>query len=148
MEVLRRKWTAYLVAWYGLLQGIHLVLLTRAGVRYLWEGAVAFPAPPPPEGWSPQAVHFLVFLGGFDFFIALLALGFAYGYFRAARGWFGLGLLSLSAACFSALVFAYGTAAAGAWSAHPGTYLTMIPLFLPVAVLFLQFLKALFRENQ
>ena len=48
-----------------------------------------------------------------------------------------LGIISLVTAGASAAVFAVGTHAAGAWSAHPRAYWIMVALFAPLLPLFI-----------
>jgi hypothetical protein len=130
-----------LVAYYGLIEVVHSVVLARAGVEFLASGSVGFPAPPPPGGWSPQATHFLVATGAVDGVNILLALLFVYGYFRRP-GWRllpWLGAVTLTATAYSALVFAYGTIASGAWAHHPAAYLAVTAVFIPVVFLIVLF---------
>jgi hypothetical protein len=128
-----------LVAYYGLIEVVHSIVLVRAGLELLASGSVGFPAPPPPGGWSPQATHFLIATGVMDGVNIVLALLFVYGFFRRPE-WLllpWLGAVTLTATAYSALVFAYGTIASGAWAHHPGVYLTMTAVFIPVIFLIL-----------
>lgn len=125
-----------LIPYYGLLQSAHGVALLRAGWLLLRGGEMPFPAPPPPGGWSPQAVFFLLALGILDGFNILLALRFTAQFLRTGEHNNRLGLISLTIACASAMVFAIATGLSGAWFAHPWAYSLMGVLFLPVAWLF------------
>jgi hypothetical protein len=130
-----------LVAYYGLIEVVHSIVLIRAGLEFLATGSVGFPAPPPPGGWSAQATHFLIATGAMDGVNIVLAFLFVYGTFRRP-GWRllpWLGAVTLTATACSALVFAYGTVASGAWAHHPGTYLGMTAVFIPVGFLILLF---------
>lgn len=128
-----------LVAYYGLIQTVHLVVLARAATLLLVNGSITFPAPPPPGGWTTQASHFLVGLGGVDAANAMAALAFVYGFFSRARWRYWLGTLTLSVAGCSALLFAYGTIASGAWAHNPVSYLSITLAFAPVAALTILF---------
>jgi hypothetical protein len=130
-----------LVAYYGLIEVVHSIVLVRAGIEFLASGSVGFPAPPPPGGWSPQATHFLVATGVVDGVNVVLALLFVYGTFRRP-GWRllpWLGAVTLTATAYSALVFAYGTIASGAWAHHLGAYLAVTAVFVPVVFLIVLF---------
>ena len=129
----------FLVAYFGLVQIAHLVALAWAAVLLILTGRIPFPAPPPPGGWSPQARHFLIGLGVADAVTALLAVAFVFGYFSSANWCVWLGMLTLTSAVCSAVVFAYGTIASGAWACHPVEYLSLAIAFTPVAVLFVLF---------
>lgn len=130
-----------LVAYYGLIEVVHSIVLVRAGVEFLGSGSVGFPAPPPPGGWSPQATHFLIATGVVDGVNIVLALLFVYSTFRRP-GWRllpWLGAVTLTATAYSALVFAYGTIASGAWAHHPAAYLAVTAVFIPVVFLIVLF---------
>lgn len=126
----------FLIPYYGLLQSAHGIALLRAGVILLRGGEMPFPAPPPPGGWSPQATFFLLALGILDGFNILLALWFMAQFVRAGKHDSPLGLISLTIACASAVVFAIATSLSGAWLAHPWAYGIMGIVFLPAAWLF------------
>jgi len=128
-----------LVGYYGFIQTIHIIVLARAAVLFIVTGRIAFPAPPPLEGWSPQASHFLVGLGSADAVTAVLSMAFVVGYFSHARWRIWLGTLALTSAMCSAVVFAYGTIASGAWADNLLEYLSLLVAFAPVAVLFVMF---------
>ena len=87
-----------LVAYYALIQVLHLIAIGRATVVLETRGELSFPAPPPAGGWSEQASYFFVGVGAIDALNAVIALVFVYGFFRRARwrGW--LGTLSLTVA--------------------------------------------------
>lgn len=128
--------TAVLVGWYALFQTVHVVVNALALFAFL-RGDSAFPALPPPGGWSPQAIHFFTAMAAVDALNALLALLFAYGYFRHSGWWPWLGTVTLTVSVYAAILFDYVTLAAGAWTGQnfPG-YLLINVAFLPVVVLF------------
>jgi len=127
----------YLTAYYGMLQIIHLMILGRASVIYAQLNILPFPASPPPQGWSPQVIPFLFGLGAVDALAAGLGVFWAADIFITHKMnevlW---GQISLSAAISSALVFAVGTLATGAWLFHPQEYFGMAIVFMPVVLLF------------
>jgi hypothetical protein len=129
------RWAEYLVAYYGIVEALHLVALLRAGVIWLRQGAIGYPSPPPPSGWSPQAQAFLIGTAVLDALNIGIAWLFAYGYFTKASWRWWVGGITLTAAHYSALVFAGGTGASGAWQAHPLAYLSLVILFAPVGIL-------------
>lgn len=127
----------YLTAYYGMLQITHLMVLGRASVIYAQSNILPFPASPPPQGWSHQVIPFLFGLGAVDALAAGLGVLWAVDIFithkMAEDLW---GQISLSVAISSALVFAVGTIATGAWLFHPQEYFGMAIAFIPVVLLF------------
>jgi hypothetical protein len=124
-----------LVAYYALIEVGHLLALIWAGIRLLLTGTIGFPAPRPVGGWEPQVVPFLVATGVVDALNVPLAWRFAYGYFRRAPWRWWLGGITLSLSVYSAIVFTWGTMAAGAWRDQPAAYLAMVVFASPVVVL-------------
>ena len=124
-----------LIAYYGLLQTVHIAAIAWTYSLFKQSGEITFLAQPPPGGWSAQATHFLIGLGAIDAVNAILAWVFVYGYFTRAHWWPRLGTTTLTVSVVSALVYGYGTAASGGWGGHMGEYLILVILFLPVAVL-------------
>lgn len=137
MELRGKMLKRYLSAYYGILQITHLMVLGRASVIYVQSNVLPFPASPPPQGWSPQVVPFLFGLGAVDALAAGLGVFWAAGIFITHKMdevlW---GQISLSVALSSALVFAIGTIATGAWFNHPREYFGMAAAFMPVVLLF------------
>jgi hypothetical protein len=128
-----------LIAYYGLIQSAHIFSISRSFSLFMQSGEITFLAWPPLGGWSAQAQYFLISLGAIDFFTALFALIFIYGYFSQRRWWFWLGTSTLTVSVISALVYGYGTIASGAWENHLPKYMILVVLFIPVAVLYIQF---------
>ena len=124
-----------LIAYYGVIQAVHLMAIARSFALLMRSGEITFLGQPPPGGWTVQAQHFLVGLGAIDVVNAVLALVFVYGYFSRARWWFWLGTLTLTTSVCSALAYGYGTMASGAWIDHLAEYLILVVAFVPVAVL-------------
>jgi hypothetical protein len=124
-----------LVAYYGLLEAVHLAVLAWAGLRLVSTGSFGFPAAPPPGGWSPQVVPFLVGTAVLDALNVGLAWAFVYGYWTRARWRWWVGGISLTATLYSAIVFVVGTLASGAWQHRPAGYVAMAIVALPVFAL-------------
>jgi hypothetical protein len=135
----RSTFTKILVAYCGLIQSAHILALTRSYTLLRQSGEITFLAQPPSGGWSFQAEHFLISLGAIDFVNALLVLVFVYGYFSRTRWWYWLGTVTLTVSMITALVYAYGTIASGAWGGNLVEYLVLAIVFVPVGVLFVLF---------
>jgi hypothetical protein len=135
----KSTFTSVLVAYCGLIQSVHIIALVRSYSLFRQSGEITFLAQPPPGGWSPQAEHFLISLGAIDFINALLVLVFVYGYFLQARWWYWLGTSTLTVSIITALVYAYGTIASGAWGGNPVEYLILVFVFIPITILFILF---------
>lgn len=125
-----------LTTYFGVLQSVHLVALIRAGIITASTGKLPFPALPPPEGWSSQAVPFLVSMAIVDALAIFLSLIFAFNAIIRERLFARVGVISLTIADTSAFIFAVGTFASGAWAAHPVAYWLMVALFVPTVPLF------------
>lgn len=126
--------TRLLIIWYALYQATHFVVNALALAGFA-RGHSAFPALPPPGGWSPQVVHFFTAMASLDAVNALLTLLFAYAYFRRRpwRGWLGTVVLTVS--LYAGILFDYATLASGAWSPNLAGYLFINITFLPVVIL-------------
>jgi len=135
-------WPSILIAYYGLLQCLHLWVLIRAGAIMLVENRHPFPILPPPGGWSPQTMPFLVGLGITDSVGILLGMVFAYQFFANRRLNRRMGVISLTIFFTGAIVFAIGTVFTWAWAAHPLAYSVMFLLFLPTPALYLWLLTS------
>lgn len=124
------------MAWYGIFQAIHILINVRA-LAGLLRGGIDFPALPPPDGWTPQVIHFFTGMAGLDLLNAVLTLVFVLGYFRRASWRWWLGTLTLTISMYAAVLFDYATVASGAWtSANLPGYLIINISFLPVMWLF------------
>lgn len=137
--IITKRTEKALVVWFGIVQSLHLVVLARALVIFSRTAELPFPALPPPQGWSPQAEHFLIGNGIIDAVNIFLSLIFVYGFFKSKPWTLKTGLISLTILLYSALIFAYGTIKAGAWSAHPFAYGSMVVAYLPILMLTVHF---------
>ena len=124
-----------LVTYYGLLELAHIIVLAWAGLRFLRTGDLGFPAAPPPDGWSPQVVPFLIATAALDALNGMLAWAFVYGYWTRAPWRWWVGGITLTATLYSAIVFCAGTIASGAWQHRPAGYLSLVAAALPVIAL-------------
>ena len=125
-----------LIAYYGILQSLHLVVLLRAGVLLLLQDRLSFPILPPPGGWNPQVIPFMLGLGSTDIAGILLGLCFVFRALIKGASYRRLGVISLTIFITGAIVFAIGTFPSGAWGAHPVAYGTMAVLFFPTVILY------------
>jgi hypothetical protein len=130
-----------LTGYYGILQSSHMLVLLRAGLILLRTGEMKFPAPPPPGGWLLQTIPFLVGMGIVDAVAITQAL--FYVYYAVFRNQLipQLGIISMTIAGSSALIFAIGTYASGAWMQHLFAYVAMVVLFSPTIFLFILLLN-------
>ena len=131
-----------MITYYGLLQGLHLLVLIRAGAIMLLEGRFPFPVLPPPSGWADGAIPFMLGLGATDVIGILLGITFVYQSLFKNRMDYRLGVISLTIFITGAIIFAFGTFPSGAWAAHPIAYWTMVILFLPTLVLYIWLLRS------
>ena len=120
-----------LVAWYGLFQLAHALLLAHDLLSW---GSPSFEAPP--EGWLSQAVAFIHGMAVADFFNALLTLVFVFGYFRRQAWSAWLGTLTLTVSVYAEVVFLWGAVESGAVRGIGSQYLWLLVPFVPVGVLF------------
>lgn len=131
----------YLAGYYGVLQSLHLISLARAGWLLLQTGELPFPAPPPPGGWPQTSLPFLLGMGIADLFAIFLGLLFAYQLLFRRIVQAKLGLISLTAAISSGIVYLVGSLPSGAWEAHLWAYLAVLLLFSPVLPLYFLVIK-------
>ncbi len=136
------KWKKVLISYYGILQTLHLLTLARAGWLILQGESYPFPILPPPEGWTQQSMAFLFGLAGTDVIGILLGIIFAGKFLINRKMNRLLGILSLTIFITGAIVFAVGTFSSGAWGAHPVGYGAMVPLFVPVPLLYVWLLRS------
>jgi len=125
-----------LIAYYGVLQSLHLLVLLRAGALILSGQPHPFPILPSPQGWQQQAMAFMYGLAGMDIIGILLGIRFAYLAIFGHNVQRIIGILSLTIFISGAVVFATGTFPTGAWSTHPAAYWGMVVLFLPALLLY------------
>jgi hypothetical protein len=142
MDLSNKPIIRILIAYYGILQSLHLVVLLRAGVILLLQGRFPFPILPPPGGWDPQVIPFMIGLGTTD--IAGILLGLCFVYRALIKGAFyrRLGVISLTIFITGAIVFAVGTFPSGAWGTHPIAYGIMAILFFPAVILYIWLLRS------
>ena len=131
----------YLAGYYGILQSFHLLLLARAGWFLLKGRGIPFPAPPPSGGWPESALPYLLGMGIADVFAIVLGLVFVYNLFARNLTHFTIGLISLTVASSSGIVYLVGTIPSGAWGANPLAYLAVLLLFSPVLPLYYCLIK-------
>lgn len=148
MPLVQRRFAKFLVAYYGMLQVLHILTLLRASVVWIQTGSLGFPAPPPTGGWTSQARHFLIATGMVDAMNVVLAFVFVYGVFRRKAWSVHLGLVTMTITVYSAVVFSYGTWMSHAWSAAPFEYALVSLLFLPPLVLAGLFYYAVFVKRE
>jgi hypothetical protein len=131
-----------LILWFGLYQTGHILSNIRAAIQLYSGGFVdLFPALPPPNGWTPQAMNFFTAMATLDSLNALITIIFAIGYFRKAHWREWLGTLNLTLSLYAALVFNYATFASGAWAgSNLAGYLIINILYIPVLLLFFLFI--------
>lgn len=135
MQQPRRPFAKLLVLYFGLIEIAHIVALAQAAVRLALTGTIPFPAPPPPGGWSTQVRPFLISMGLLDAVNVVIALAFVYGYFAEARWRWCVGAVSLTAATYSAILYACGAVVSGAWAHNAAAYWSVAVAYFPVAVL-------------
>jgi len=126
----------YLVGYYGFLQTMHLLFLGRAGYILLRTGNVPFPASPPTGGWENGVISFLMGMAAADLVAAGIGIYYAYSLiinevFKPLAG-----VISLTIALSSAIVYLIGTLPAGAWVQNPISYLIVIMAFSPIIPLY------------
>ena len=136
-EPKRNKLFNYLVGFYGFLQTIHLFFLGRAGIILLQTGNVPFPASPPPGGWDIGVIPFLMGMAAADVIAASIGIYFTYSLFIKAKLKPLAGIISLTIALSSAIVYLIGTFPAGVWVHNPLSYLIVVLAFSPIIPLYI-----------
>lgn len=131
------RWIRILTGYYGILQLSHLFFLGRAGLILLQTGRVPFPASPPPGGWSSEVLPFLMGMGAADVFAASIGIWFSYSFLIKDKVLPLSGIISLTIALSSAVVYLVGTIPGGAWVNNPISYLIVILAFSPIMPLYL-----------
>ena len=129
-----------LIAYYGILQSAHLVVLIRAGILILSGNPSPFPILPPTGGWQAQTLPFMFGLAGMD--VIGILLGIIFSYQTTLRSNFRplIGIISLTIFISGAVIFGAGTFPSGAWAVYPVAYWVMVALFAPSLVLFYKLL--------
>ena len=127
----------YLIGFYGVLQTMHLFFLGRAGYILLKTGNVPFPASPPPGGWDTEVIPFLMGMAAADVVAAGMGIYFAYSHISNGKFKPLAGVISLTIALSSAIVYLIGTLPAGAWVHNPISYLIVILAFSPIVPLYI-----------
>lgn len=131
-----------LIAYYGILQGLHLLALIRAGYMLLQGETAPFPILPPPGGWEEQTMPFMLGLAGMDVIGIILGIIFSFKAVFKAKFHSLMGIISLSIFISGAIIFGAGTFPSGAWAVHPFAYWVMVILFAPVPILYVKLLKS------
>ena len=135
------RWIKNLAIYYGLLQTVHMGFLMRAGRILLSSGRMPFPASPPGGGWNPQLLPFFIGMGIVDAIAAGIGLYFLYLLIVKQTVKLSIGIISLTLALSSGLVFLIGTIASGAWNQHFGEYLILVLVFIPVILFYISLLR-------
>ncbi|MDY6845917.1 MAG: hypothetical protein SVP52_02120 [Chloroflexota bacterium] len=136
------KQLKFLIAYYGLLQSLHLLVLIRAGFMLLQGDPAPFPILPPAGGWQEQTMPFMLGLAGMDLLGIFLGIFYSYQTISTRKHPRLLGILSLTIFISGAVIFAAGTFPSGAWAAHPFAYWAMVILFAPSPILYVKLLKS------
>jgi len=126
----------YLAGYYGILQLIHIFFLGRAGLTLLRYGTVPFPASPPPDGWDAVVIPFLMGMAAADVIAASLGIYFSYSLLIKSKFKPVAGIISLTIALSSAIVYLVGTLPSGAWVQNPLSYLIVLLAFSPIVPLY------------
>ncbi len=130
------KWSRYLAGYYGFLQTMHIFFLGRAGLILMQTGRVPFPASPPPGGWDPAVLPFMMGMAAADVVAACLGIIFSYSLLIKKSFKPLVGIISLTIALSSAVVYLVGTLPAGAWVHNPISYLIVVLAFSPIIPLY------------
>ena len=130
------RWIKVLTGYYGFLQLAHLFFLGRAGLILFQTGSVPFPASPPPGGWPVEVLPFLMGMAAADVIAAGLGIYFSLSLLVKKQLRPLIGIISLSIALASAVVYLVGTLPSGAWLKNPISYLVVMVVFSPIIPLF------------
>lgn len=140
-DLKRNRWIRILAGYYGILQLNHLFFLGRAGLILMKSGRVPFPASPPPGGWSSEVLPFLMGMAAADVFAASLGIWFSYSLIVKKSIHPLTGIISLTIALSSAVVYLVSTVPGGAWIYNPISYLIVILAFSPILPLYLVLIR-------
>lgn len=125
-----------LVGYYRILQSMHLCFLARAGFILYTQGRVPFPASPPPGGWVSEVLPFLMGMAAADVIAICLGIYFVYSFLKSGQLNYLAGIISLTIAISSGVVYLIGTLPTGAWITNPISYLIVILAFSPIIPLY------------
>ena len=142
-SLIERDYFRFLAGYYGILQTAHLFFLARAGFILRKSGIVPFPASAPPGGWDIEVLPFLMGMAAADVVGAALGIQFAYSLIIKRRIKPLTGLISLTIALSSAIVYLVGTLPSGAWNHNPISYLIVFAAFSPIIPLFIILVRAI-----
>ena len=132
----KNQWIKVLAGYYGFLQLAHLFFLGRAGLILYQTGSVPFPASPPPGGWPGEVLPFLMGMAAADVVAAGLGIYFSLSLIVKKQLRPLTGVISLTIALASAVVYMFGTLPSGAWLKNPISYLIVLVVFSPIIPLF------------
>ena len=130
------RWFKRLTGYYGVLQLAHIFFLGRAGLILLQTGSIPFPASPPPGGWSLEVLPFLMGMAAADVIAASMGIYFAYSLLVNGKLMALAGIISLTIALSSAVVYLIGTFPGGAWEQNPLSYFVVFLVFSPIIPLY------------
>lgn len=134
--------TKFLVFAFGLYQVGHILSNIRGAFVFSATGQLAFPALPPPGGWSGDIYNLYIDMATMDTLNALVSLVFVWGYFARKPWRLWLGSVTITLSVYAAILFNLTAYQAGAWTgAHLWPYLLINLTYLPVVALYLQVLR-------
>jgi hypothetical protein len=131
----------FLAGYYSVLQILHLFFLGRAGLILRVSGRIPFPASPPAGGWAPEVIPFLMGMAAADVIAAGLGIYFSWSLLVKGQLKPLPGIISLTIALSSAVVYLVATLPAGAWSQNPVSYLIVVLAFSPIVPLFIDLIR-------
>jgi hypothetical protein len=127
--------------YYAFLQIFHVLFLARAGLIFILQGEMPFPAQPPPGGWVPETIPFMFGMGFMDALAAGIAIYAGWMLIKRDHYQLPLWIISIHIALSSAVVYCFGTMPSGAWLAHPIGYGIVALLFSPLIFLFIYLVR-------
>ncbi len=129
--------TRLLVTAFGLYQLGHFISNIRGAFLYFNTGIIAFPALPPPNGWSQDMAHVFVDMASMDTLNAVASLVFVWAYFQQKPWRLWLGTITLTLSVYAAILFNLSAYQAGAWVGdNLWSYILINVTYLPVIVLY------------
>ena len=128
--------TQFLVVCFALYQLGHLLSNIRAAFVWFSAGEVAFPAVPPPGGWSVDMVHVFMDMATMDSINAVVSLVFVWAFFRGKSWALWLGTITTTLSFYAAILFNLSAYQAGAWvGPNLWVYLFINITYVPIALL-------------